>query len=48
MTHPGPVHNSWERAIKRLGLPAYTPHDLLHEWATVTLTNAVSIHEVAR
>ncbi|MFI0774145.1 tyrosine-type recombinase/integrase [Streptomyces sp. NPDC021212] len=48
MTHPGLVRNSSDRAIKQLGLPAYTPHDLRHKWATVTLTNGVSIHEVSR
>ncbi|WSJ21220.1 hypothetical protein OG384_04050 [Streptomyces sp. NBC_01324] len=36
------------RAIKRLGLPAYAPHDLRHKWPTLTLTSGVSIHEVSR
>ncbi|MFF9787841.1 MULTISPECIES: tyrosine-type recombinase/integrase [Streptomyces] len=48
MTYPGLVRASWDRAIKRLGLRKYTPHDLRHKWATVTLTNGVSIHEVSR
>ncbi|WP_369204614.1 tyrosine-type recombinase/integrase [Streptomyces sp. PU-14G] len=39
---------SWNRAIRRLGMRPYTPHDLRHKWATVTLTNGVSIHEVSR
>ncbi|WP_181923777.1 tyrosine-type recombinase/integrase [Streptomyces inhibens] len=48
MTYPGLVHASWDRAIKRLGIPDYTPHVLRHKWATVTLTNGVSIHQVSR
>ncbi|MGP8303194.1 tyrosine-type recombinase/integrase [Streptomyces inhibens] len=48
MTYPGPVRASWDRAIKRLGIPDYTPHVLRHKWATVTLTNGVSIHEVSQ
>lgn len=26
----------------------YTPHDLRHKWATMTLTKGVSLHEVSR
>ena len=48
MLYPDLLRRSWNRAVKRLGLPAYTPHDLRHEWATVTLTKGVSIHEVSR
>ncbi|MCB5908461.1 tyrosine-type recombinase/integrase [Streptomyces pinistramenti] len=48
MTYPGLVRSSWDRAIKRLGLRAYTPHDLRRKWATLTLTNGVAIHEVSR
>lgn len=48
MAYPGLVRNSWDRAIKRLGLRDYTPHDLRRKWATVTLTNGVAIHEVSR
>ncbi|MEU7486031.1 tyrosine-type recombinase/integrase [Streptomyces sp. NPDC042319] len=39
---------TWDRAIERLGLPDCTPHYLRHTWATVTLTNGVSSHEVSR
>ncbi|WP_411977333.1 tyrosine-type recombinase/integrase [Streptomyces decoyicus] len=45
---PRPFRKSWDRALKRLGLPGYNPHDLLHKWATVTLSNGVPIHEVSR
>lgn len=38
MTRPGLVRNSWDRAIKRLGLRDDTPHDLRRKWATATLT----------
>ncbi|MFI9257883.1 tyrosine-type recombinase/integrase [Streptomyces sioyaensis] len=48
MTYPGLVRASWSRAIKRLGLSEYTSHVLRHKWATVTLTNGVSMHEVSR
>ncbi|MFJ3642906.1 tyrosine-type recombinase/integrase [Streptomyces sp. NPDC090108] len=48
MVNPDLVRKSWNRAIHRLGLPAYTPHDLRHKWATVTLSNGVPIHEVSR
>jgi integrase len=48
MNHPDLVRKSWNRAVKRLGLRPYTPHDLRHKWATVALTNGVSIHEVSR
>ncbi|MGW0783632.1 tyrosine-type recombinase/integrase [Streptomyces sp. NPDC002913] len=44
----GPRKRSWDRAMGRLGLPAYTPHDMRHTWTTVALTNGVSIHEVSR
>ncbi|WP_374200792.1 tyrosine-type recombinase/integrase [Streptomyces bambusae] len=37
-----------DRAIRRLDLPAYNPHDLRHKWTTVALTNGVSIHGVSR
>lgn len=47
-TYPGLVRKSWDRAIARLGLSPYTPHDLRHKWATVALTNGVSLHEVSR
>ncbi len=39
---------SWERALKRLGLPDYNPHDLRHKWATVPLSNGAPIDEVSR
>ncbi|MCX4733387.1 tyrosine-type recombinase/integrase [Streptomyces sp. NBC_01363] len=42
------MRKSWDRAIRRLGLPEYNPHDVRHKWATVTLTSGVSIHEVSR
>ncbi|MGW4991667.1 tyrosine-type recombinase/integrase [Streptomyces mirabilis] len=48
MPHPGLLRKSWDRAIRRLGLPEYNPHDLRHKWTTVTLTSGVSIHEVSR
>ncbi|WKX74538.1 tyrosine-type recombinase/integrase [Streptomyces sp. XD-27] len=48
MTHTGLVRKSWDRAIRRLGLPEYNPHDLRKKWATETLTNGASLHEVAR
>ncbi|WP_039628884.1 tyrosine-type recombinase/integrase [Streptomyces sp. 769] len=48
MTYPGLVRNSWDRAVKRLGLRDYTPHDLRRKGTTVTLTNGVAIHEVSR
>ncbi|MEU5834033.1 site-specific integrase [Streptomyces diacarni] len=46
--YPDLLRKSWNRAIRRLGMRPYTPHDLRHKWATVTLTNGVSIHEVSR
>ncbi|WP_406417594.1 tyrosine-type recombinase/integrase [Streptomyces sp. NBC_00842] len=48
--HPRPdlLRKSWDRAIRRLGLPEYNPHELRHKWTTVTLTSGVSIHEVSR
>ncbi|MEU9763818.1 tyrosine-type recombinase/integrase [Streptomyces sp. NPDC047987] len=48
LPYPDLLRKSWDRAIKRLGLPEYNPHDLRHKWATVTLTSGVSIHEVSR
>ncbi|MEU9119125.1 site-specific integrase [Streptomyces sp. NPDC048506] len=48
MIYPDLFRKSWDRALKRLGLPDYDPHDLRHEWATVTLSNGVPIHEVSR
>ncbi|MGW0964490.1 tyrosine-type recombinase/integrase, partial [Streptomyces gelaticus] len=48
LPYPDLLHKSWDRSIKRLGLPEYNPHDLRHKWATVTLTSGVSIHEVSR
>jgi integrase len=48
MAHPDLLRKSWDRAIRRLGLPEYNPHDLRHKWATVTLSNGVPIHEVSR
>ena len=48
MIYPDLFRQSWKRAIKRLGLRAYNPHDLRHKWATVTLSNGVPIHEVSR
>ncbi|MCF3142719.1 tyrosine-type recombinase/integrase [Streptomyces platensis] len=48
MIYPDLFRKSWDRALKRLGLPAYNPHDLRHKWATVTLSNGVPIHEVSR
>ncbi|MFD4996848.1 tyrosine-type recombinase/integrase [Streptomyces buecherae] len=48
MTHTGLVRTSWDRAIGRLGLPEYNPHDLRKKWATETLTNGASLHEVSR
>ncbi|WP_428837735.1 tyrosine-type recombinase/integrase [Streptomyces olivaceiscleroticus] len=44
----GLVRKSWDRAVERLGLPRYTPHDLRHQWATVTLSNGATLHEVSR
>ncbi|RCG18709.1 site-specific integrase [Streptomyces reniochalinae] len=46
--YPDLLRKSWNRAIRRLGMRPCTPHDLRHKWATVTLTNGVSIHEVSR
>ncbi|GAA2587113.1 site-specific integrase [Streptomyces tubercidicus] len=48
MIYPDLFRKSWDRALKRLGLPGYNPHDLRHKWATVTLSNGVPIHEVSR
>ncbi|MER5973905.1 tyrosine-type recombinase/integrase [Streptomyces sp. NPDC002055] len=48
MIYPDLFRKSWKRALNRLGLPNYNPHDLRHKWATVTLSNSVSIHEVSR
>ncbi|GGT71200.1 hypothetical protein GCM10010207_81720 [Streptomyces atratus] len=48
LPYPDLLRKSWDRSIKRLGLPEYNPHDLRHKWATVTLTSGVSIHEVSR
>ncbi|MCX5426883.1 site-specific integrase [Streptomyces sp. NBC_00257] len=48
LPYPDLLRKFWDRAIKRLGLPEYNPHDLRHKWATVTLTSGVSIHEVSR
>lgn len=48
MIYPDLFRKSWDRALKRLGLPNYNPHDLRHKWATVTLSNGVPIHEVSR
>ncbi|MEE1770351.1 tyrosine-type recombinase/integrase [Streptomyces sp. JV185] len=48
LPYPGLLRKSWDRAVKRIGLPEYNPHDLRHKWATVTLTSGVSIHEVSR
>ncbi|MFB6815083.1 tyrosine-type recombinase/integrase [Streptomyces sp. NPDC056347] len=42
------LRRSWCRAVKRLDLPEYNPHNLRHKWTTVTLTNGVSIYEVPR
>ncbi|MFD5193667.1 tyrosine-type recombinase/integrase [Streptomyces sp. NPDC058357] len=42
------LRRSWCRAVKRIDLPEYNPHNLQHKWTTVTLTNGVSIHEVSR
>ncbi|MFF3840453.1 tyrosine-type recombinase/integrase [Streptomyces sp. NPDC001930] len=42
------LRKSWDRAIRRLDLPADNPHGLRHKWTTVALTNGVSIHEVSR
>ncbi|MET7800735.1 hypothetical protein [Streptomyces decoyicus] len=36
MIYPDLFRKSWDRALKRLGLPGYNPHDLRHR-ATVTL-----------
>ncbi|MFI1306284.1 tyrosine-type recombinase/integrase [Streptomyces sioyaensis] len=44
MIYPDLFRKSWDRALKRLGLPDYNPHDLRHKWATVTLSNGVPIH----
>ncbi|MFD4946129.1 tyrosine-type recombinase/integrase [Streptomyces sp. NPDC058409] len=48
LPYPGLLRKSWDRAIRRLGLLEYNPHDLRHKWTTVTLTSGVSIHEVSR
>ncbi|MFC9243992.1 tyrosine-type recombinase/integrase [Streptomyces sp. NPDC057136] len=48
LPYPDLLRKSWNRAIRRLGLPEYNPHDLRHKWTTVTLTSGVSIHEVSR
>ncbi|MFC9756743.1 tyrosine-type recombinase/integrase [Streptomyces sp. NPDC056921] len=48
LPYPDLLRKAWDRAIKRLGLPEYNPHDLRHKWATVTSTSGVSIHEVSR
>ncbi|MGW2089039.1 tyrosine-type recombinase/integrase [Streptomyces sp. NPDC001880] len=48
LPYPDLLRKSWDRAIRRLDLPAYDPHDLRHKWTTVALTNSVSIHEVSR
>ncbi|MCN9240731.1 site-specific integrase [Streptomyces sp. RY43-2] len=48
LPYPDLLRKSWDRAIRRLGLPEYNPHDLRHKWTTVTLTSGVSIHEVSR
>ncbi|MFF9510880.1 tyrosine-type recombinase/integrase [Streptomyces sp. NPDC014724] len=41
------LRRSWDRAVRRLRLPEYNPHDLRHTWTTVTLTSGMSIHEVS-
>ncbi|WP_245654300.1 tyrosine-type recombinase/integrase [Streptomyces violens] len=46
--HRGLARKSSDRAIERLGLAGYTPHDLRHQWATVTLSNGAALHEVSR
>lgn len=46
--YPNLLRNSWGRAIRRLRMREYTPHDLRHKWATVTLSNGVPLHEVSR
>ncbi|MYW70428.1 tyrosine-type recombinase/integrase [Streptomyces sp. SID8379] len=46
--HGGLVRKSWYRAIERLDMPRYKPHDLRHKWATVVLTQGASLHETAR
>ncbi|WP_449473071.1 tyrosine-type recombinase/integrase [Streptomyces tanashiensis] len=46
--YPDPLRKSWDRAIRRLEPPAYSPHELRHKWTTVALTNGVSVHEVSR
>ncbi|MFE4801258.1 tyrosine-type recombinase/integrase [Streptomyces sp. NPDC056708] len=48
LPYPGLLRESWDRAVKRLALPEYNPHDFRHKWTTVTLTSGVSIHEVSR
>ncbi|MFJ8374427.1 site-specific integrase [Streptomyces sp. NPDC094461] len=48
LPYPDLLRKSWDRAIKRIDLPPYNPHDLRHKWATVTLTSGVSPHEVSR
>ncbi|WP_395373313.1 tyrosine-type recombinase/integrase [Streptomyces tubercidicus] len=48
LIYPDLFRKSWDRALKRLGLPDYNPHDLRHKWATLTLSNGVPIHEVSR
>ena len=48
MPYPDLFRKSWDRAIKRLNMREYNPHDLRHAWATVTLSNGVPLHEVSR
>ena len=48
MPYPDLFRRSWDRAIKRLNMREYNPHDLRHKWATVTLSNGVPLHEVSR
>ncbi|MGK5501140.1 tyrosine-type recombinase/integrase [Streptomyces sp. URMC 125] len=48
MPYPDLFRKSWDRAIRRLGIREYNPHDLRHKWATVTLGSGVPLHEVSR
>ncbi|WP_187645322.1 tyrosine-type recombinase/integrase [Streptomyces sp. TRM49041] len=48
LPYPDLLRKSWDRAIRRLDLPAYKPHDLRRKWTSAALTNGVSVHEVSR
>ncbi|MEU7022781.1 hypothetical protein ABZ990_19285 [Streptomyces sp. NPDC046203] len=48
LPYPDLLHKSWDRAIKRLGLPEYNPHDSRHERSAAAPPNGVLLGGMSR